>query len=84
VLMIFVLALVDISFSGYMVPIERMPAALQMLAQVFPMQHYLVIIRSVMLKGAGLEIVLPQVLALIVLGVGSSAVALVSLRNRLD
>jgi hypothetical protein len=28
--------------------------------------------------------VMPQVLALIVLGVGSSAVALVSLQNRLD
>ena len=84
VLLIFVLALVDISFSGYMVPIERMPAALQMLAQVFPMQHYLVIIRSVMLKGASLEIVLPQALALVVLGVGSGAVALACLRNRLD
>ena len=68
VLIIFVLALVDISFSGYMVAIERMPAALQVLSQIFPMQHYLVIIRSVMLKGAGLATVLPQVLALIVSG----------------
>ena len=84
VLIIFVLALVDISFSGYMVPIERMPAALQMLSQIFPMQHYLVIIRSVMLKGAGLVAVLPQVLALVALWLGSSTVALVSLRNRLD
>ena len=84
VLMIFVLALVDISFSGYMVPIERLPVALRLFSQIFPMQHYLVIIRSVMLKGAGLAILLPEALALVILGLGSSTVALVSLRNRLD
>jgi ABC-2 type transport system permease protein len=84
VLMIFVLALVDVSFSGYLVPIENMPVALRMLAQLFPLQHYLVIIRSVMLKGSGLAVVLNQVLALVALGVGSSAVALLTLRGRLD
>ena len=84
VLMIFVLALVDISFSGYMVPIERMPPALQALAQVFPLQHYLVIIRSVMVKGTGLGAVWVQVAALAALGVGSSAVAMLGLRGRLD
>ena len=84
VLMIFVLALVDVSFSGYMVPVERLPVALQALAQLFPLQHYLVIIRTVMLKGADLTIVLNQVLALVGLGVGSGAVALIGLRGRLD
>jgi ABC-2 type transport system permease protein len=83
-LMIFVLALVDVSFSGYIVPIERMPVALQALAQLFPLQHYLVIIRAVMLKGAELPIVLNQAMALMTLGVGSGIVALVSLRARLD
>jgi ABC-2 type transport system permease protein len=84
VLMIFVLALVDISFSGYIVPIEHMPRALQALAQIFPLQHYLVIIRSVMVKGAGFSAVWVQVAALMVLGLGSSAVAMLSLRGRLD
>ncbi len=84
VLMIFVLALVDVSFSGYLVPIDRMPVALQMLAQVFPLQHYLVMIRAVMLKGADLGGVLDQVLTLVGLGVASGMVALTSLRARLD
>lgn len=84
VLMIFVLALVDISFSGYIVPIERMPLALQMLAQLFPLQHYLVIIRAVMVKGGGLSAVWDQVLALAALGLGSGAVAMFSLRRQLD
>ena len=84
VLLVFVLALVDISFSGYMVPIERMPPVLQAVSQFFPMQHFLVILRQVMLRGADLSVVMPQVLALLALGFASAVVAMVSLRKRLD
>jgi len=42
------------------------------MAQIFPLQHYLVIIRNVMVKGAGLGTVWVQV------------AALVCLRDRLD
>jgi ABC-2 type transport system permease protein len=84
VLLVFVLAMVDISFSGYMVPIERMPAGLRLLSQFFPLQHYLVIIRMVMLKGAGLSAVAGEAFALAALGIASGAVAMVSLRRQLD
>jgi ABC-2 type transport system permease protein len=84
VLMIFVLALVDVSFSGYMVPIDRLPGALQILSQFFPLQHYLVIIRAVMLRGADLPLLMNQVLALAALAVGGAVVALATLRGRLD
>jgi len=84
VLLVFVLAMVDISFSGYMVPIERLPAAFQTLSQIFPLRHYLVIIRKVMLKGADLSILWNEVLALLALGIISNMVATISLRKRLD
>ena len=84
VLIVFVQALVDLSFSGYMVPIDRLPGAMQLIAQCFPLQHYLVIIRAVMLKGAELPLLMNQVLALVALAVGSGAVALAALRGRLD
>ena len=84
VLMVFVLALVDVSFSGYIVPVERMPVVLGAVAQLFPLQHYLILIRSVMLKGADLMTVLPQALTLVALGIGSATVAAISLRSRLD
>jgi ABC-type multidrug transport system permease subunit len=83
-LMIFVLALVDVSFSGYVMPVERMPFALRMVAQIFPLQHYLVVIRSIMLKGATLPAVWNQAWALGALSVGSIGVAVVSLRNHLE
>ena len=83
-LMIFVLAIIDVSFSGYVMPVSRMPVALQALAQIFPLQHYLIVIRSVMLKGATLAAVWQQALALAALGVGSIAVAVISLHSRIE
>jgi ABC-2 type transport system permease protein len=84
VLFVFVLAMVDVAFSGYTVPVERLPQVMQWIAQLFPFQHYLQILRSVMLRGADLSTVWPQVLALIVLTIGSMSVALFALRRRLD
>jgi len=84
VLFVFVLAMTDVAFSGYMVLTERLPVAMQWLSQIFPLQHYLIIIRSVMLKGADFSTLWPQALALVVLAILSGSVALFALRRRLD
>ena len=83
-LIIFVLALMDVSFSGYVMSVEHMPALLQIVSKIFPLQHYLEVIRSIMLKGATLQALWPQTLALVSLSVGSLAVAVISLRSRLE
>ena len=84
VLLVFVLAMIDISMSGYLVAVDRLPVALQALSQLFPMQHYLTIIRDVMLKGADFSVVANEAVALAILTIGSAAVAMLALRNRLD
>ncbi len=84
VLFVFVLAMTDVAFSGYTVPVERLPQVMQWIAQLFPFQHYLQILRGVMLRGADLSTLWPQTLALIILAVGSMGVALFALRRRLD
>lgn len=84
VLFVFVLAMMDVAFSGYTVPVDRLPQAMQGVAQLFPFQHYLQILRGVMLRGADLSTLWPQALALIVLAMGSMSVALFALRRRLD
>jgi hypothetical protein len=48
------------------------------------LQHYLIVIRSVMLKGATLAAVWQQALALAALSVGSIAVAVISLHSRME
>lgn len=52
-LFVFIIALVDLTFSGYLVPVKNLPPTLALVAQVVPMYHYLTVIRAIMLKGAG-------------------------------
>jgi len=84
ILFVFVLAMVDMAFSGYMVRIKDMPAALQTIAQVVPFYHYLTIIRGVMLKGAGLDVLWPHAVAMLLMGLLVTAVAVHNLSRSLD
>ncbi|MBT0654553.1 ABC transporter permease [Geomobilimonas luticola] len=54
--------------SGFAFPIENMPATVQWLTFLNPLRYYLVIIRSIFLKGVGFSILWPQMLGLFVLG----------------
>jgi ABC-2 type transport system permease protein len=84
ILLVFVLAMVDMTFSGYLVRVKNLPAALQAIAQVVPFHHYLTIIRGVMLKGAGLDALWPHVAAMLLMGLLVTAVAVRNLSRRLD
>ncbi|SRR5579875_51844 len=53
-----------IQLSGTVVPFDTMPALLQTLAVLDPLRYYAIIARSVILKGAGLSILWPQLLLL--------------------
>jgi ABC-2 type transport system permease protein len=55
-------------FSGYGVPVDNMPFVLQKVANIFPIYHYMIIFRAVLLKGVGLETVWPQILAGLAIG----------------
>lgn len=57
-----------ILLSGFMFPIENMPEAAQWLTYLDPLRYFLVIIRGIFLKGIGPEILWPQMLALLVMG----------------
>ena len=58
-----------IMLSGFMFPVESMPPALQHVTLLDPIRHYLVIVRGIFLRGAGWDIVRPQVLTLLAMGV---------------
>ncbi|MGD8331925.1 MAG: ABC transporter permease, partial [Acidobacteriota bacterium] len=50
--------------SGFIFPISNMPPALQLLTRIVPARYYLVILRGIVLKGAGLSPFWEQVGAL--------------------
>jgi ABC-2 type transport system permease protein len=84
ILLVFVMAMVDIAFSGYLVRVKRLPLALRAIAQVVPFRHYLTIVRGVMLKGAGLDVLWPHAAAMLAVGLLIGVVAVRSLGKRLD
>ena len=57
-----------IILSGFMYPIENMPSFVQTLTLLNPIRHYLVVVRGVFLKGAGFDVLWPQILVLAVMG----------------
>jgi len=57
-----------ILLSGFMFPIENMPKIFQYLTYANPLRYFLVIIRGIFLKGNGLDILWPQMAALLILG----------------
>ena len=58
----------SIILSGFATPIANMPVLLQRLTLINPLRHFLIIIRGVFLKGVGLDVLWPQLAALLVIG----------------
>jgi ABC-2 type transport system permease protein len=65
---IFFFAMPSFILSGFVFPLENLPTWIRYLTYVNPLRYFLVIIRGVFLKGNGLDILWPQMLALAVLG----------------
>src|SRR5262245_54458693 len=61
--------------SGFVFPIENMPEWIQPFTYLIPLRYFLVILRSIFLKGVGLETLWPQALALAGWGIGILALA---------
>lgn len=62
--------------SGGPSPLESMPAPLQTAVQVSPAMHFVKFTQSVLCRGAGLDVVWPQMAVMVVLGAVFLAVAL--------
>lgn len=54
-----------VMLSGFMFPIENMPLALQVVANLIPSKWYYEMVKNIMIKGTGLEVIWKQVLVLV-------------------
>ena len=73
-----------IYLSGFIFPIENMPAVIQAVTYVVPLRYFLVIVRGIFLKGVGMEILWPQVAALSAWGVVVISLAVMRSRKTLN
>jgi len=83
-LLVLLVGMVDFMFTGYAAPVESMPQALQIFANIIPVHHWLTILRGILLKGAGLDVLWPNLLALAILGIVIGTFSLQFVRKALD
>jgi ABC-2 type transport system permease protein len=69
--------------SGFVFPIANMPPAVQWLTYLDPLRYFLVIVRGVFLKGVGLGVLWPEVVALAIIGVATLWLASMRFRKTL-
>jgi ABC-2 type transport system permease protein len=69
--------------SGFMFPVENMPWVIQQASLLIPYRYFLEICRGIFLRGVGLEVLWPQVVALVVFGAGLFTAGALSFRKRL-
>jgi ABC-2 type transport system permease protein len=74
----------SVFLSGFFFPIDAMPRALQWISLVIPLRYYLVIIRSLLIKGVGASSLQLQILALALFAILIMGAAAARFRKRLD
>jgi ABC-2 type transport system permease protein len=71
-------------FSGFGTPIGSMPEAMQWLTYLDPLRYFQEILRSVYLKGTGLDVLWPQMAAMAALGCVTLTFSVLRFRKSLD
>jgi ABC-2 type transport system permease protein len=82
--MTFFVFLPSILLSGFMFPFAGMPRIVQWVAEILPLTHFLRLIRGVMLRGASLLELWPNVVALLAFTAVMMSAAILRFRKRLD
>ncbi|HEX9076190.1 MAG TPA: ABC transporter permease [Anaerolineae bacterium] len=75
ILIVFLLAMLEVTFSGYLVPTQNMPSFMRFFAEFSPLQHFMVIVRAIFIKGATLPMLTYHVAMLAVLAIATTATA---------
>ncbi len=74
----------SIFLSGFFFPLEAMPKILQWISYIIPLRYYLIIIRSLLIKGVGIPAIWQEMLALTLFGLLIMGAAAKRFRKRLD
>jgi ABC-2 type transport system permease protein len=74
----------SIMFSGFGFPLSTMPQWMQYLSYLNPLRYFLIVIRGTYLKGVGMEILWPQMVAMALLGVALLTLSVLRFHKALD
>jgi len=70
--------------SGFAFPIRNMPEAVQWLTYLDPVRYFVEIVRGIFLRGSGIAVLWPQMVALAIFGTAILSLSAMRFRKRLD
>jgi len=73
-----------ILLSGFVFPIANMPPIIQLITYANPMRYFMVIIRGIFLKGVGITVLWPHLVALAIIGTTLLTVSTLRFRKRTE
>jgi ABC-2 type transport system permease protein len=79
-----VIQLPSMFLSGFFFPIAAMPPVLQWISAFVPLKYFMIIIKAIVLKGAGLQLLMPEVWPLIVFALVTMLLAASRFNKRLE
>jgi ABC-2 type transport system permease protein len=82
--MTFFFFLPSILLSGFMFPFDGMPRPAQLIAEILPLTHFVRMVRGIMLRGAGLAELAPEIQALLLFFAAVMTLAVLRFHKRLD
>jgi len=83
-LMTMPIMLPSMMLSGFIFPISSLPVVLQFIGQLLPLTYFIYIMRSVVIKGVGMDLIIPQVIALTIFAIVLLGLAAWRFRKSLD
>ena len=82
--MTFATVLPTIFLSGFFFPFDAMPEWLQWLSHIIPARYALQIVRGIMLKGVGIEVLFEQIMAVLIFSAVIITLAATTFKKKLD
>jgi ABC-2 type transport system permease protein len=83
-LSMFALMLPTILLSGFIFPIENMPVALQVLSSIMPPRWFIIIVKSIMIKGLGFQYIWKETLIIAGMALFFIALSVKKFKVRMD
>ena len=83
-LMTMPIMLPSMMLSGVFFPISSLPVFLQFVGNMLPLTYFVYILRSIVIKGVGLNMIMPQVIALTVFAIVLLGLAAMRFKKTLD
>ena len=80
----FLVLLPSILLSGFIFPRESMPKIIQLLGSIIPLTYFLNILRGIVLKGVGMDVLYKDVVILLGIGLILLTLSIVQFRKTLD